>query len=535
MEQTVLLGDDAVALGAIHAGITAAYAYPGTPSTEIMEALLSYAEKNQKPIAHWCANEKTAYEAALGVSVVGRRSLVSMKHVGLNVAADPFMSSALVNIHGGLVIAVADDPGMHSSQNEQDSRFYANFARIICLEPSTHQETYDMMREAFELSERYHMPVLLRLVTRLAHSRGMVKLTKPREENPLSKSASSNQWILLPSNAKRQWAERICLQPQLRGYSESSPFNRLRINEHYRDFAVITTGMAGNYYLECKPEIIATTKSEPSHLHIGTYPLAEDKIRTLLGLVKRVLILEEGYPFLERTLRGILPQAIEIQGRESGHIPPDGELNPDLVRKALGLTIQSGVLAPEYKVPARPPQLCPGCPHIDSYGALKEVLSSFNVHLVTSDIGCYTLGAMPEYSAIETCVCMGASIGMARGASEAGLQPSIAVLGDSTFLHSGIQPLLDAISVNANMTVLILDNQTVGMTGGQTTIAPSSNLKNIVLGLGVHPEHVHVIEAHRRCHEQNKVLLQKEIEYPGLSVVIAVRECIETAKRKKSL
>ncbi|OFZ56788.1 MAG: indolepyruvate ferredoxin oxidoreductase [Bdellovibrionales bacterium RIFOXYC1_FULL_54_43] len=532
---TLLLGDEAVALGAIHAGITGAYGYPGTPSTEIMEHLLSYSKEHGKPLAAWCANEKTAYEEALGVSVVGRRALVTMKHVGLNVAADPFMSSALVSIHGGLVIAVADDPGMHSSQNEQDSRYYANFARILCFEPTNHQEAYDMTREAFAASEKFKMPVMIRLVTRLAHGRGMVQERKADTEKALQKAPSSAPWILIPSNARQQWRARLSQQLSLGAYAGLSSYNTLSLNS--RDLGVITTGTARNYYFECQPELV----EQPSHLHVGVYPFPEDKVRSLVEHVKRVIILEEGYPFLERALRGIIaPRSgkLQIIGKEPSlttdlRLPEDGELTPDIVRAVLGLQTQKGLESPGFPLPNRPPQLCPGCPHIDSFEALKAALSTFENKLVTSDIGCYALGAMPEYNAIESCVCMGASVGMAKGAAEAGFYPVVAVLGDSTFLHSGMSPLLDAVASNANMTLMIFDNQTVAMTGGQETIAPSSRLKEVVLGLGVDPEHLKVITTHRRNLEQNVMIIKAEVEHRGLSVIIAVRECIETAKRKK--
>lgn len=243
MAESMLLGDEAVALGALHAGITAAYAYPGTPSTEILEFLIRWRESHPRPRAVWCANEKTAYEAALGVSFAGRRALVSMKNVGLNVAADPFINSALVRIHGGLVLAVADDPGMHSSQNEQDSRFYADFARVICLEPANQQEAYEMTREAFDLSEKYEIPVMVRLVTRLAHSRSAVRTAGPRKENELSKApdAAAN-WVLMPHIARRRWQALLRRQADLLAIAETSRHNPLQLNSRLREVGVVTTG-----------------------------------------------------------------------------------------------------------------------------------------------------------------------------------------------------------------------------------------------------------------------------------------------------
>lgn len=529
----VLLGDEAAALGAVHAGIAAAYAYPGTPSTEILEFLIRLEKKQGPgaPHAAWCANEKTAYEEALGVSMVGRRALVAMKHVGLNVAADPFINSAIVSLHGGLVAMVADDPGMHSSQNEQDSRFYADFARVICLEPSDQQEAYEMAREAFDLSELFRIPILLRLVTRLAHSRAVIR-TRAESGPPAAprKPPDRSSWILLPGNARRQWRSLLERQPEIRAFTEACRWNPLELNREETGLGIITAGIARNYYLENVDEL----PFRPSHLHVGAYPPPFEKIRALAGQVKSILVLEEGYPYLETAIRGVLATDVEIRGKLSGHLPPDGELTPDVVRSALALPARQGIEAGEISIPGRPPQLCPGCPHADAYTALAKALSGFERSLVTSDIGCYTLGALPPYSAIESCVCMGASVGMAKGAAEAGFRPVVAVIGDSTFLHSGVTPLMDAVAADADMTLLILDNEVVAMTGTQPTILPSSRLQGLVLGLGVHPNHCHVVQAHPRKIDEIAALLRSEIDHRGLSVVIAVRECLESARKNKS-
>lgn len=529
MTDRVLLGDEAVALGAVHAGLTAAYAYPGTPSTELLEYLLVYAREHGGPHAAWCSNEKTAYEEALGVSFAGRRALVAMKHVGLNVAADPFINSALVAISGGLVLVVADDPGMHSSQNEQDSRFYADFARIICLEPANQQEAYQMTREAFDLSEQFHIPVMIRLVTRLAHSRSAVSLFAARAENPISKPAEPAAWTLLPANARHRWRSLIERQADFLSWSETCDYNALTLNDHDRALGVITTGLARNYFLENVDDL----RVVPSHLHVGAYPLPVEKIRQLARHVERVLVLEEGQPFLERQLRGIVSPRAEIQGRQSGHIPPDGELTPDIVRVALGLALRRGLAVTAMTLPARPPQLCAGCPHGDSFHALKTAIEQFPNAAVTSDIGCYTLGALPPYCAIQSCVCMGASIGMAKGASEAGMRPAVAVIGDSTFLHSGVTGLMDAVAADTDMTLIILDNETIAMTGGQPTIMPSSRLEKLIVALGVQPEHFQVLNAHPRHESKNAEIFRAEIEHKGLSVIVMVRECVETLRKKR--
>ena len=525
----VLLGDEAVALGAVHAGISTAYAYPGTPSTEIVEYLIRYAAKHPELKAMWSTNEKTALEQALGTSMVGRRSLVAMKHVGLNVAADPFMNAAVVDIHGGLVVAVADDPGMHSSQNEQDSRYFADFARIPCFEPTNQQEAYEMTREAYEVSERFHVPVLMRLVTRLAHSRAVVETRPGEEQRPLSKTSDPNGWILLPANARRQWRKLLDLQPQMAALSESSRFNSLVLES--QELGVITCGIARNYYLENLEDLSFV----PSYLHIGTYPLPRAKIRELAAHVKKIVVLEEGYPFLERYLRGILPTPIEILGKESGQLPLDGELTPESVRAALGVEALPQGVAPlvNFELPPRPPQLCAGCPHGDSYRALNNVVKSVAQSIVMSDIGCYTLGALPPYSTIESCVCMGASVSMAKGASDAGFRPAFAVIGDSTFLHSGITPLMDAVANDAPMTLIIVDNFTVAMTGGQPTILANANLVKMAEACGVDPAHIRRMRAHPRDVGTIEGVLLEEMTHQGVSVVILYRECLETLKKTK--
>jgi len=529
MTQQVLLGDEAVALGAVHAGLTAAYAYPGTPSTEIVEYLIEHAARLGGYKAFWTANEKTAVEEAVGVSLVGRRALACMKHVGLNVAADPFMNSAIISINGGFVLAVADDPSMHSSQNEQDSRYFADFGQVICMEPCDQQEAYDMTREAFDVSERFHLPVLLRLVTRLAHSRAPVTVRSAIDQKPVRRPDDPASWILLPSNARIGWQKLLDRWPQVQAYAESSPFNPLQLNSKNRELGVITTGLAGNYFLENAREL----SDQPSHLHIGCYPIPVDKVRALCRQVKRVLVLEEGYPYVERYLRGLLPTTLEIEGRISGEVPRAGELNTDLVRRALRLPERPGVKAPSLKLPNRPPQLCAGCPHIDTFSALNSALKDFDRRLVTSDIGCYTLGALAPLEAIESCLCMGASVSMAKGAADAGYYPVVGVIGDSTFLHSGVTPLMDAVSCNTDMTLIIVDNSTTAMTGGQPTLLPSTQVLEMLKGMGLSPDHLHVIEAHRKNVPAMTELLKKEFAHHGISVVIAQRECLETARSSR--
>jgi len=527
--QRLLLGDEALALAAAQAGISGAYAYPGTPSTEILEFLLRNDDETGFSNANWCTNEKTAYEQALGMSMAGKRALVAMKHVGLNVAADPFINSALVKIDGGLVLAVADDPGMHSSQNEQDSRVLADFARTICLEPADQQEAYDMTREAFDLSERFRVPVVVRLVTRLAHSRGAVQTREPRAENPLSDARHGNEWILLPAFARNRWSELLGLQQEMRAFSEGSTYNTIEPSGAQRDLGVITAGIAREYFRENLEDL----EIRPAHLHIGTYPLPVDAIREFAGQVKSLLIFEEGYPHIERYVRGLLPTPVEVWGKESGHVQPDGELTPGIVRWALGLPEIEHLAVPQRTLPPRPPRLCQGCPHCDAYAAINRALTGFDHPVVTSDIGCYTLGILPPYGIGESCVCMGASIGMAKGAAEAGHHPVVAIIGDSTFLHSGVTPLIDAVAADSDITVVILDNQVVAMTGSQPTILPSSRLRELVLGLGVDPDHCNVLSAHPKSVDQMADVLHAAIEHRGLSVVISHRECVVSARKRK--
>ncbi len=529
MKPEILLGDEAVALGAIHAGITAAYSYPGTPASEIMEYLIKISMRDKTFHAAWCINEKVAFEEALGVSFAGKRTMVSMKHVGLNVAADPFMNSALTGTGGGLVVAVADDPGMHSSQNEQDSRYYADFARIFCFEPAGHQEAYDMARRAFDVSEDLGIPVMLRLVTRLSHSRSAVAPREARGQNRLA-LGEARDWTLLPMNARRRFKMLVEQQADLLSLSDASEFNRLELNPSNRRLGVIASGIGYNYVMENLRDLA----EPPSLLKISTYPVPEGLIRNLVEHVETVLIVEEGYPLIERGLRGIFGiPGKDIRGKLSGELPATGELNPEVVREALCLEPLTAGREAAGKPASRPPQLCKGCPHGDTYNALKQALKDFGQANVFSDIGCYTLGALPPYQAIDTCVCMGASVSMAKGGADAGIRPSVAVIGDSTFGHSGLTPLIDAAASNSDMTVIIVDNGTVAMTGGQPSFASGERLIRMVEGAGVAREHLRIIEPLPKNLEANARTIKEEIDYKGLSVIIAVRECIQEARKRK--
>ncbi len=519
MKRMFLLGDEALAQGALDAGISGAYAYPGTPSTEILE----YIQKVAPKLIHsrWSTNEKTALEAALGMSYTGKRALVSMKHVGLNVAADPFVNAAIAGANGGLLVAVADDPSMHSSQNEQDSRFYADFAGIPCLELSEPQEAYDAASYGFDLSERYHIPVLVRLVTRLAHSRALVLPGKPRKENELRLPEDGSEYILLPANARRQYKRLVNLQTALTAVSEASPFNRL-FEGADRSLGIIAAGLGYTYVRELFPDEIRHPL-----LKVSQYPLPRKLVAEILDECDDILVVEDGYPFIETRLRGLLPDP-RVHGRLDGTLPRTGELTPESVAAALGIEIKPAFTTPELVVP-RPPALCPGCPHADTFRALTAALGARG--RVFSDIGCYTLGALPPHEVLDTSIEMGASIGMAKGAVDSGLRPAVAVIGDSTFTHSGMTGLLDCVYEGTPITVVILDNLTVGMTGGQPSQA-TNRLEEICRGIGVDPGHIRVITPIPPNHDENVRVLQEEIDHPGVSVVIARRECMRTAARR---
>jgi len=521
-EKLLLLGDQAIALGAIHSGITGVYAYPGTPSTEITEYIQdSPLAKEKKIHSQWCTNEKTAMEAALGVSYVGKRALVCMKHVGLNVAADAFVNSAMTGTNGGLVVLVADDPSMHSSQNEQDSRFYGKFAFTPIFEPSSQQEAYDMIRYAFDISEQYELPVLVRITTRMAHSRAVVQTSEMREQNSIRFPEDKSRWVLLPVNARRRYNELLAVQPELEKLATESKYNSYTKGSKQ---GVIACGIGYNYLMENYPDGCDRTV-----LKISQYPLPSDIIRNMVAECDEVLVLEDGQPFVEEQLRGILDCTGKIKGRFTGELPRVGELTPDNVRTALGFGNDQH-FEPSKNVVGRPPALCSGCGHRDVYDTLNEVLKEYKDAKVFSDIGCYTLGALPPFRAIDTCVDMGASITMAKGAADGGLFPSVAVIGDSTFTHSGITGLLDAVNSKANVTVIISDNLTTAMTGGQDS-AGTEKLEAICLGVGVEADHLRVVIPLAKNMEEIKAVIKAEIEYKGVSVIIPRRECIQTLKK----
>lgn len=533
MNRRLLLGDEAFALGAIDAGLSGAYAYPGTPSTEILEFVQSHPLTKERGIhSHWSSNEKTAVEEALGMSFCGKRAIVSMKHVGVNVAADPFVNSAMTGANGGLIVVAADDPSMHSSQNEQDSRYYGSFAFIPVLEPCNQQEAYDMAEYGFRLSEEYGLPVMVRFVTRLSHSRGVTEVKdRPDPQNQLHYPQNERQWVLMPVNSKMRYPRLLEDYEKLKKVSATSPFNKY-IDGSDHSLGIIASGIAFNYLNELFPEGVPFPV-----LKISQYPLPVDMLKRLSEENDSILIIEEGQPFIEESFRGSLNLRPNVFGKLDGYLPRTGELTPDSVREALlklypdmEILKKEPVRGVPDVVMRRPPALCQGCGHRDVYHALNDVMKEYDNPKVFGDIGCYTLGWLSPFNAIDTTVDMGASITMAKGAADAGQFPAISVIGDSTFTHSGMTGLLDAINEDSNIVVIISDNLTTGMTGGQDSQG-TGKIEDICIGLGAKPEHVRTIDSLPKNHDEIMVLLKEEIDYKGLSVVVCRRECIQTARR----
>lgn len=526
MQKNLFLGVEAIGQGAIDGGISGVYAYPGTPSTEITEFI------QESPLAaeigirsKWSSNEKTAYEAALGMSYAGKRTMVCMKHVGLNVAADAFVNSAITGINGGLVLTVADDPSMHSSQNEQDSRFYAKFAMIPVLEPTNQQEAYDMVREGFELSEKLEVPVMVRITTRLAHSRAGVERKDVLTENKLQLPTDPSQFVLLPAIARRRYKGLLEKQESFEQSALDSQYNSLTLRED-KSLGIIACGIAHNYL----SENYKNQECPYSVLKLSQYPIPTDLLSKMEENCEEILILEEGYPVVEEAVKAHAKRDIKVSGRLDGILPRDGELNADLVAAALGKETNAGAEIPDIVV-NRPPALCQGCGHQDMYKALNESLEKYTKGRVFSDIGCYTLGALPPYKSIYSCVDMGASITMAKGAADAGLIPAVAVIGDSTFTHSGITGLLDAVNDGTNIVVVISDNESVSMTGGQESSA-LGKIESICEGVGVDPKHIRVLVPLKKYHDMMLQTFEEEIAYGGVSVIVFRRECVQAAAKR---
>jgi len=523
----LLLGNEALAQGAIDSGISGVYAYPGTPSTEITEYIQHSKIATELNIhSQWSVNEKTAMEAALGMSYAGKRAMTVMKHVGLNVAADVFMNMAVSGINGGLVVVVADDPSMHSSQNEQDSRNYGRFAMIPILEPSNQQECYDITKYAFYLSEQLGLPVMIRMVTRLSHSRAGVEIGKRIAQNIIRLPKNPHQFQLIPVHARNGYQHLVDLQSDTRESSENSFFNSY-IDGPNISMGIIASGIAYNYLMEnfddedCPYPI----------LKISQYPLPKNLVKKLFNKCKKVLILEDGYPFIEEVLSDYFGESKKIMGRLTGHLNRVGELNPDNISKALGFEVKITSEIPKI-VSGRPPELCIGCAHRDLFEAINQLKTENNDQQVFGDIGCSALGALTPYQSINTLIDMGASITMAKGAADAGIHPSIAIIGDSTFTHSGMTGLLEAVIENTPVTIIISDNSAIAMTGAQDSSA-SGRIVNICRGIGVDENHLKIITPLHKNLNENIDLIRNEIDYKGVSVVIAQRPCVQLSKEQK--
>ncbi|MDD4004625.1 MAG: thiamine pyrophosphate-dependent enzyme [Elusimicrobiaceae bacterium] len=534
MKKMLLLGDEAVGQAAADAGLGGAFGYPGTPSTEIFEYLEKHASEYGYS-AIWSGNEKVAFEEALGMSYVGKRAIVTMKHVGLNVAADPFVCSGVIGAHGGLIAAVADDPGMHSSQDEQDSRYYASFAKVPCYEPATQQQAYDMTREAFKLSEDFETPVLMRLVTRIAHSRAVVACQPPDENNGLGIADDPDKWVILPAHARRLYPAALNRYRRLGEYAENCRWNKIQpaANPADKTKGIIVCGTGHNYIMEAF-EILGIAVDV---LRLGFHPIPPKLLAKFLEGKSEVMLFEDGYPFVEERINGLAGAGPAVRGRLDGFIGETGELDPDRAIDCVARFLNAA--KPQTKqvsvtIPARPPKLCPGCPHIDTFTALNDALETRQPARVFSDIGCYTLGALPPLNAINSCVEMGASVGMAKGAAQGGLKYPVAVLGDGTFEHSGLTSLLGAARENTPMTLIILDNGTTAMTGAQDSLANGAKLHSVVAGLGVDPAHLKKISPLPAKRGENAALIGAELDYAGLSVIIAERECIQIIGKRRT-
>ncbi len=518
MEKKVLLGNEAIARGAYEAGCHVASAYPGTPSTEILEAV-ARDYKNIK--AQWSPNEKVALEVAAGSSVAGARSLAAMKHVGLNVAADPLFTFSYTGVNGGFVIINADDPGAWSSQNEQDNRHIARAAKVPMIEPSDPAEAKEFTKMAFALSEKFDVPVIVRITTRIAHSQGLVELKEPETIPVKDFKRNPKKYVMIPAHARPRHHFKETEQiPALKEYSNTSGINRMEMAGKKR--GIITDGVAYQYVKETCPE--------DSVLKIGmVWPMPDDMIREFASQVEEIYIVEELDPFIEDHVRSL---GIKVTGGKN-IIPNVLELTPEIVDAALNGSAP-GRSVPDYeteKIPPRPPGLCKGCPH----GFVFNVLKKLDLN-VNGDIGCYTLAVLPPYSAMHTQGCMGASIGMHLGMEKAHgpeiARKSVAVIGDSTFVHSGITPLIDLVYNKGTGTVLILDNRVTAMTGHQDHPATGKTISGeetheldlamMARACGVK----RVVTVDPKNTEEFERVVKEETAAEEPSVIISLRKCI---------
>nr|WP_204614909.1 indolepyruvate ferredoxin oxidoreductase subunit alpha [Desulforadius tongensis] len=526
----LMSGNMAIARGAYEAGVTVGVGYPGTPSTEVLENFARY----PGVYAQWSPNEKVALEVGIGASLGGARVLVTMKHVGVNVAADPLFTLSYTGVNGGLVLLSADDPGMHSSQNEQDNRYYALMSKIPCLEPSDSQEAKDMVARALEISEQFDTPVMLRTTTRVSHSQSMVQTAQRSVPEIKEYQKNPSKFVMTPANARGRRVQVEERMEKLRRYSETCSLNTIHWGE--KEVGIITSGISYQYVREAAPRA--------SVLKLGlTNPLPENLIKNFAAQVSRLVVVEELEPFLETQIKAL---GIKVMGKDI--LPGIGELNPQIIARALkkaGIPVSeryrdAGPLpvddaAPE--TPPRPPVLCAGCPHRATFHVLRKLKLT-----VTGDIGCYTLGSMPPLSAMDTCVCMGAGVGMAHGmalANPSMQNKAVAVIGDSTFLHSGVTGLMDVVYNGGSATVIIMDNRTTAMTGhqehpatGRTLMgqpAPEVDLEALARSLGV--KRVQVVDPLDIARFEQVVKEETAAHEP--SVIIARHPCALLNKERQ--
>jgi len=515
----LMLGNQAVARGAYEAGVAVATAYPGTPSTEITEFIAKYDEI----YAEWSPNEKVALEVAIGASIAGGRAIVSMKHVGLNVAADPLFTASYAGVNGGLVIVVADDPGMHSSQNEQDSRLYARSAHVPMLEPSDSQEAKDYIKLAFELSETYDTPVIVRLTTRVAHSQSMVELAKPESKAFKEYVKNPKKYVMMPAMAK---ARHIAVEQRMEKLAKDScQFEINKVEEGDPSIGVIASGIVYQYAKEVLPEA--------SFLKLGmVHPLPKDLILDFASKVDKLYVLEELEPVIEEQIES---WGVQVIGKELFSV--QGEYSSNMIERAI--KGNSVIIKEKKELPNRPPVLCPGCPHRAVFYNLKKLKLT-----AMGDIGCYTLGALSPLEGIDACICMGASIGMAHGFEKARgkdfSKKVVGVIGDSTFIHSGIGGLIDIVYNKGVSTILILDNSITAMTGHQDNpatgrtikgeVVPALDLVALVKATGIH--NVRVIDPFNL--KESELALKEEIERDEPSVIIFKRPCALLDKSQAS-
>lgn len=512
-KRVIMTGNEAIALGAYEGGVTVGAAYPGTPSTEILENLSRYPGID----CNWSANEKTALEEAIGASIEGARVLAAMKHVGVNVAADPLMTLSYTGVGGGLVLVSADDPGMHSSQNEQDNRHYARFAKIPLLEPSDSEEARDYVLAALEISERFDTPVMLRTTTRISHSRGTLLPGKRQEHKATGFMKNPAKYVMLPGFARLRHPIVEKRLISLREEAEISPLNRIEPGSP--DLGVLCSGVVYQYAKEALPDA--------TFLKLGfSHPLPTGLVNKFASMVKEILVIEELDPFFEEQLLA-MHLDIPVRGKELFGLM--GEIGAEVIReKVLGQKLK--LIETGLEIPGRPPVMCPGCSHRGVFHVLKKLKLN-----VMGDIGCYTLGALKPLEAIDSCICMGASVGTALGMSRANRESAkktVAVIGDSTFLHSGITPLLDAVYNNSPMTLMILDNGITAMTGHQhhpgtgSTLqgepAHAVDLEALCKALGV--KRVFAVDAFDLKELKRRV--KSELEADETSVIITRRPCI---------